>query len=132
MDPAARAEGWEFRQNISAAHVARTMIGALFFPAASSLMGDLIFRALPATWVMKPMKKYSLQQLPATGLLQEKWGRSLVGGCLFVVLRDALSLYCKWRKAKNHGKMKVLDYVKKKKEKEAKKEQTARSEQTAR
>ncbi len=46
------------------------------------------------------------------GLLQQKWGRSVVGGCLFVVLKDAITLYCKWRRAKNQGKRKVLDYVK--------------------
>ncbi|OBT55194.1 hypothetical protein VE04_03740 [Pseudogymnoascus sp. 24MN13] len=108
--PAAGNEPWEFRQNISTAQVARSMIGALFFPAVSSLMGDLIFRTAPSTWVMKPVKKFSLQQLQATGLLQEKWGRSIVGGCLFVVLKDALTLYCKWRKAKHQGKRKVLDY----------------------
>ncbi|OBT89281.1 hypothetical protein VE02_02579 [Pseudogymnoascus sp. 03VT05] len=108
--PAPGNEPWEFRQNISTAQVARSMIGALFFPAVSSLMGDLIFRTAPSTWVMKPVKKFSLQQLQATGLLQEKWGRSIVGGCLFVVLKDALTLYCKWRKAKHQGKRKVLDY----------------------
>ncbi|ELR07764.1 hypothetical protein VC83_01129 [Pseudogymnoascus destructans] len=108
--PAAGNEPWEFRQNISTAQVARSMIGALFFPAVSSLMGDLIFRTAPSTWVMKPVKKFSLQQQQATGLLQEKWGRSIVGGCLFVVLKDALTLYCKWRKAKHQGKRKVLDY----------------------
>lgn len=108
--PAPGNEPWEFRQNISTAQVARSMIGALFFPAVSSLMGDLIFRTAPSTWVTKPVKKFSLQQLQATGLLQEKWGRSIVGGCLFVVLKDALTLYCKWRKAKHQGKRKVLDY----------------------
>lgn len=108
--PAGGGEPWEFRQNISTAQVARSMIGALFFPAVSSLMGDLILRTAPSTWVMKPVKKFSLQQLQATGLLQEKWGRSIVGGCLFVVLKDALTLYCKWRKAKHQGKRKVLDY----------------------
>lgn len=96
--------------------VASTVMGALFFPAISSLMGDLLKHTLPKTWVTKPflldiiaspMKK---RVLPATGLLQEKWGRSLVGGCLFVVLKDALILYVKWKRARDQGKRRVLDY----------------------
>jgi len=27
------------------------------------------------------------------------------------VLKDALVLYCKWKKARDFGKMKILDYV---------------------
>jgi len=96
--------------------VASTVMGALFFPAISSLMGDLLKHTLPKRWVTKPflldiiaspMKK---RALPATGLLQEKWGRSLVGGCLFVVLKDALILYVKWKRARDQGKRRVLDY----------------------
>jgi hypothetical protein len=92
----------EFRQVISTAQIATTVMGALFFPAVSSLMGDLLKVTLPKNWVIKST---------SPGLLQEKWGRSLVGGCLFVVLKDALNLYVKWRKAKDQGKRKILDYV---------------------
>ncbi len=121
----ARVGEWEFRQNnISTAQVATTIIGALFFPAVSSLMGELLKVTLPRKWVTKPMMTTTtttwfgsknvgtMRALQASGLLQEKWGRSVVGGCLFVVLKDALILYCKWRKAKNQGKRRVLDYVK--------------------
>jgi hypothetical protein len=111
----------EFRQVISTAQIATTVMGALFFPAVSSLMGDLLKVTLPRSWVVKPAFS-SYSRLPtsskATGLLQEKWGRSLVGGCLFVVLKDALTLYVKWRKAKDQGKRKVLDYVGEKKKRE--------------
>jgi hypothetical protein len=95
--------------------VASTVMGALFFPAISSLMGGLLKHTLPRRWVTKPflldligptMKR---KVLPATGLLQEKWGRSLVGGCLFVVLKDALILYVKWKRARDQGKRRVLD-----------------------
>ena len=48
------------------------------------------------------------------GLLQEKWGRSLVGGCLFVVLKDAVMLYVRWRSAKMHKERRVLDVQRKK------------------
>ena len=76
-----------------------TVMGALFFPAISSLMGDLIKLSLPAKWVGNQ-----------GGLLKQKWGRSVIGGCLFVVLKDAVVLYCKWRKAKDFGKKRILDF----------------------
>ena len=44
------------------------------------------------------------------GLLQQRWGRSVVGGCLFVVLRDALMLYVKWRMARMQRERRVLNY----------------------
>jgi len=44
-------------------------------------------------------------------LLREKWGRTVVGGCTFVVLKDAVVLYCKWRRARDWGRRKVRDYV---------------------
>jgi hypothetical protein len=75
-------------------------MGALFFPTISSVIGELLKVTLPKDWVFK-----------RGGLLQEKWGRSIVGGCLFVVLKDALVLYCKWKKARDFGKKRVLDYV---------------------
>jgi hypothetical protein len=48
--------------------------------------------------------------LTTKGILKEKWGRSLVGGCLFVVLKDAVVLYCKWKKARDFGKRRVRDW----------------------
>jgi hypothetical protein len=103
-------------RNIYPLDVASTVMGALFFPAISSLMGDLLKHTLPKKWVTKPflsdfiVSPKRMKALPATGLLQEKWGRSIVGGCLFVVLKDALILYVKWKRARDQGKRRVLDY----------------------
>jgi hypothetical protein len=106
-DPPRNAEQqqWEFRQTLSTAALARAMISALFLPAVSSVMGDLLRSTLPASWVLRPKG-----HLTATGLLQDKWGRTLVGGMLWIVARDSLGLYVKWRKAQNQEKRKVLDY----------------------
>ncbi|KAG0649788.1 Membrane-associated RING finger 5, partial [Hyphodiscus hymeniophilus] len=101
--------GWEIRQNISTAQVASTVMGALFFPAISSVMGDLLKAALPVKWVSKEQSGLGVRV--SSGLLKEKWGRSIIGGCLFVVLKDAITLYCKWKKARDFGKKKILDYV---------------------
>lgn len=79
-------------------------MGALAFPAISSAMGEIIKATVPAKWMDRL----------GGGLLRQKWGRSVVGGCLFVVLKDVVSLYVKWRKAQDFGKRKVLDYVGKK------------------
>jgi hypothetical protein len=38
----------------------------------------------------------------------------LVGGCLFVVLKDAVMLYVRWRSAKMHKERRVLDFQRKK------------------
>ncbi|KAH7304864.1 hypothetical protein BKA65DRAFT_470543 [Rhexocercosporidium sp. MPI-PUGE-AT-0058] len=95
---------WALHQDVSAAHVATTVMGALAFPAISSAMGEVIKATLPMKWMNRL----------GGGFLRQKWGRSVVGGCLFVVLKDVVSLYVKWRKAKDFGKRKVLDYVGKK------------------
>ena len=94
---------WALHQDVSAAYIATTVMGALAFPAISSAMGEII-NTLPLKW----------RERIGGGLLREKWGRSVVGGCLFVVLKDMVTLYCKWRKARDFGKRKVLDYVGKK------------------
>jgi hypothetical protein len=78
--------------------IASTVVGALFFPAISATVGDILLRTLPAKW------------LGRKSILGEKWGRTIVGGCLFVVLKDAVVLYCKWKKARDFGKKKIMDY----------------------
>ncbi|KAK6221057.1 hypothetical protein LQW54_001630 [Pestalotiopsis sp. IQ-011] len=71
------------------------LAGALLWPTVSYGAGSLLRLALPHAWVTKPASGH------ATGILQERWGRSLVGGCLFVVLKDAFYLYVKWRTTLN-------------------------------
>lgn len=93
---------WNIEENISTSRIASTIMGALFFPAISSVMGSLLKNTLPRSWLGFGQSR---------GLLKEQWGRSIVGGCLFVVLKDAVLLYCKWRKARDFGKRKVLDWV---------------------
>lgn len=86
------------QHDISILPIATTVLGALFFPAISSFMGTILKHTIPTSTLNK-------------SLLREKWGRSIVGGCLFVVLKDAVVLYCKWKKARDFGKRRVLDFV---------------------
>ena len=105
--PARNHEDIFFQRNWSVARIIMNVTGALSFPLISSAMGTLLEVLLPARLVGHgPFGNKFRSQ----GILQEKWGRTIVGGCLFVVLKDAFTLYCKWKKAQNFGKRKILDY----------------------
>jgi len=93
---------------------ASTVLGALLFPSISALVGEALRLALPLSWTTPAMLGWGSRSprragLP-TGLLQTRWGRSVVGGCLFVVLKDAVRVYCKWRMAVSYRTRRVLDF----------------------
>ena len=101
--------------------IPETIIGALIFPSISAAMGALLQVALPKTWTTPPSRwdRYPI------GFLQSRFGRSVVGGCLFVVLKDTLLLYSKYRLAQDHKKRSIVDYAaKKKKRAEASRDRT--------
>ncbi|KAI4246802.1 MAG: hypothetical protein L6R40_001831 [Gallowayella cf. fulva] len=83
-----------------------TMIGALAFPAVAAGMGGLISLLLPWAWKTAPGR----WDRRSPGFLQNRFGRSVVGGCLFLVLKDTLSLYTKYRLAQDHLHRRVLDH----------------------
>jgi len=102
------------------------VIGSLLFPTIASISGELLKLALPKTWstpaislsassILQPLFGKTGRENPITAILQKKWGRSLVGGCLFVVLKDVIMLYVKWKVAVQHRNRKVLNYDKVKK-----------------
>ncbi|KAK3306459.1 uncharacterized protein B0T15DRAFT_141134 [Chaetomium strumarium] len=80
---------------------------SLLFPVISYGMGELIRAIAPKAWVTRPWRK------PPTGLLQERWGRSLVGGCLFVVLRDVIGLYTKYRRVQVKARRRIKNVERK-------------------
>lgn len=88
---------------LSASKIADTVLGALCFPFIASVMGEALKLSLPTRWTAA-----SLARRP--GLLQSKWGRSIVGGCLFVAMKDAFLLYSHYRLAHDHQKRQVLDH----------------------
>lgn len=107
----------------STTSLADTILGALIFPSIAAAMGEVLRVSLPTTWVRAPAGSLTTSWLGgwlgagalqggkgrATGFLQTRWGRSLVGGCLFVGLKDAVMLYVRWRVAQNHRQRRVLD-----------------------
>ena len=102
----------EQRLRMSLMSIASKFLGALLFPTISSSIGKLLHLSLlqsPLTrgWVTAPIVAGKPKP---TGLLQLKWARSLVGGCMFVVVRDAVMLYVRWRQAKAHQNRRIMDY----------------------
>lgn len=93
--------GRRHEQLISANDIIDSVLGALFFPTVSASMGGALKLVLPS------------RLTTSKGLLSTRWGRSVLGGCLFVFLKDALTLYCRWKIAKSHRHRRVLNYDKK-------------------
>ena len=91
---------------IEARKATQSIIGALIFPSISAAMGVLLKAVLPRTWTTPPSR---WERYPA-GFLQSRFGRSIAGGCLFIVLRDTILLYSKYRLAQDHKKRRVVDY----------------------
>ncbi|PNS17162.1 hypothetical protein CAC42_7216 [Sphaceloma murrayae] len=116
--PQPAAPNGERRLSISTTGLAEKILGALLFPTVASVSGELLRLCLPASWtsvaVSRTWRAGFGARGKATGLLQEKWGRSVVGGCLFVVIKDAVMLYVRWKMAQQHRRRRVLDYDRRK------------------
>ncbi|KAI9810775.1 MAG: hypothetical protein M1832_001210 [Thelocarpon impressellum] len=97
---------------ISTGQLADTIIGALLFPTVSATMGALLRLVLPTSWTTPPLP-WQRARGAKLGLLQARWGRNIVGGCLFIVLKDAVMLYARWKQAQGHRHRRVLDYDRK-------------------
>ena len=99
-------------QNIilSTTRLGDLVVGALLFPAVSAAMGQLIAATFPTTWVVPP-GRYARWPY---GILQHWWGRTIVGGCAFVVLKDTVLGYSRWRVARDHRRRRIVDYEEKK------------------
>jgi len=93
---------------VEVSRVSQMILGALVFPGASALMGGVLRGLLPTAWTT-PIK-----DSPPSRFLQTRWGRSIVGGCLLVVFKDAITLYVRWKMAQNHRHRRIVDYHKKK------------------
>ena len=136
MEPAApRRQRARRERNLafSTTSLADTILGALIFPSIAAAVGELLRHTLPASWVTPPSGTPATSWLGGwikatskpgssgkpTGFLQTRWGRSLVGGCLFVGFKDAVLLYVRWKMAQNHRRRRIMDYDDKGKKKRA-------------
>ncbi|KAF3491528.1 RING finger domain-containing protein [Arthroderma uncinatum] len=90
-------------------NLADIILGALIFPAISAGMGGILKLALPKAWTNPPLPF----ERGRPWLLQTRWGRSVIGGCVFVLLKDALTLYCRYKRARLHSQRVILNYDRK-------------------
>ncbi|KAK5996664.1 Small glutamine-rich tetratricopeptide repeat-containing protein 2 [Cladobotryum mycophilum] len=79
-------------------NVSNSIVSALLLPGISYAMGEALRLILPRSWTATPRNPLFARMAARPGLLQQQWGRSLVGGCLYIVLNDVLRLYSKSRK----------------------------------
>lgn len=86
-------------------NVSNSIVSALILPAISAAVGETLRLALPKSWTA------ATGDLRRPGLLRQQWGRSLIGGCLFVVIKDAVRIYTKSRKvaAMSNRRVKNVD-----------------------
>jgi hypothetical protein len=105
---------------ISTTSLADTILGALIFPTIAAAMGELLRHTLPTSWIATPSASWlggwvgtggraGLRSRP-TGFLQTRWGRSIVGGCMFVGLKDMVLLYVRWKMAQSHRRRRIVDF----------------------
>lgn len=100
LDAAANAEPARAQPSLRAIlnSVSNSLASALLLPVISCAAGEVLRLALPQSWTAASTQyRWRSQRL---GLLQQQWGRSLVGGCMYVVLKDMLRVYAKSRKVK--------------------------------
>jgi hypothetical protein len=83
-----------------------SIVLSLLYPSICFGMGEVLRVTLPRSWVTRPAPSWGSRP-QATGLLQRRWGRSLVGGCMYVVLKDAFTLYAKYRQVQQKSKRRV-------------------------
>ena len=74
--------------------ISNSIVTALILPGICFGMGELIRLALPKAWTSASAGSPWPRR---PGLLQQQWGRSLVGGCMYVVMKDAVRFYTKYR-----------------------------------
>lgn len=84
-------------------NVSNMIVSALILPGVSFAAGEALKLVLPKDWTRSAMRNpWTRSGVMASGarpgLLQQQWGRSLVGGCVYIVLRDMIRVYAKSRK----------------------------------
>ena len=100
--PQQRRNGGDFVINTGRA--ADALMGALCFPAIAAAAGELLKIGLPQALTSGTGKN------GRPGLLSTRWGRTLVGGCLFVVFKDTLVLYSRYKLAKGQRERSIVDW----------------------
>ncbi|KAL5615555.1 hypothetical protein BROUX41_005598 [Berkeleyomyces rouxiae] len=92
----------------SLSDICLNVVTALLMPGISFTAGEILRFLLPRRFTMMArVPSWTGPRYEQTSFLQTQWGRSLVGGCLYIVLRDAFKLYVKYRKSLLQGHRRV-------------------------
>jgi hypothetical protein len=97
---------------IQGSNITNMILGALLWPSVARMVGENVLGKWPKAWGGDVVRK----------LLPEGVVRNVVGGLMAVVLKDFISLYCKYKRAQQFRTRKVMDYSDVKKEKEQEKD----------
>ncbi|KAK6333194.1 hypothetical protein TWF718_011016 [Orbilia javanica] len=91
-----QAEAWRVeRELVLGPETANLVVGALLFPGVVSAMGGL------------------LGKIPfLRRILPERFHRNILGGCLFVLIKDIFTLYYKYKRAKQRRSREIMNYQK--------------------
>lgn len=112
--PAAQGQAADDRIEDMTTNIFTRMLNAtvsqLMLPFVCAAAGEVLRVTLPTRLVTKT-------RWGQPGLLQQRWGRSLVGGCIYIVARDAVKLYSKYRRLEVKSRRKVKNVPRRKKTK---------------
>ncbi|KAK6538761.1 hypothetical protein TWF694_010330 [Orbilia ellipsospora] len=90
------------RELVLGPETANLVIGALLFPGVVASMGGILGK-IPLIRKMLP----------------ERFHRNILGGCLFVLIKDIFTLYYKYKRAKQRRTREILNYQKRVSRREA-------------
>ncbi|KAH0604352.1 uncharacterized protein H6S33_006729 [Morchella sextelata] len=94
---------------VQGSNITNMILGALLWPSVARMVGENILGKWPKAWGGDVVRK----------CLPEGVVRNVVGGLIAVVLKDFISLYCKYKRAQQFRTRKVMNYNEVKKEKAA-------------
>lgn len=84
---------------LQGSNVTSMVLGALLWPSVAKLIGQSLGR-LPASWGGDKIRKW----------LPSALARNVAGGLMVVVLKDFISLYCKYKRAQKFRSRSVMNY----------------------
>jgi len=81
-------------------NITSMIIGSLLWPAVAKMVGNNILGKWPAGWGGERIRKW----------LPKPLMRNIVGGLMVIVMKDFISLYCKYKRAQQFRTRKVMNY----------------------
>ncbi|KAK6512377.1 hypothetical protein TWF481_001265 [Arthrobotrys musiformis] len=91
-----QADAWRVeRELVLGPETANLVVGALLFPGVIAAMGGMLGKI--------PLLRR---------IIPERFHRNILGGCLFVLIKDIFTLYYKYKRAKQRRSREIMNYQK--------------------